>query len=66
MTPATSMTPTSNAVLLIANAPTMQNSRITGIRTSRGTRRMRLATLMHSQPSGSMIRLATMNSRNTA
>ena len=39
------MTPTSNAVLLIANAPTMQNSRITGISTSRGTRRMRLRDL---------------------
>ena len=61
--PATSMTPTSKAVLLIANAPTMQKSRITGIRMSRGTRRMRLATLMQSQPSGSMIRLATMKSR---
>ena len=64
--PAISMTPTSKAVLLIANAPTMQNSRITGIRMSRGTRRIRLATLMHSQPSGSMIRLATMKSRKTA
>ena len=60
------MTPTSKAVLLIANAPTMQNSRITGISMSRGTCRMRLATLMHSQPSGSMIRLAMMKSRNTA
>ena len=61
--PATSMMPTSNAVLLIANAPTMQNSRITGIRMSRGTRRIRLATLMQAQPSGSMIRLAMMKSR---
>jgi len=57
------MMPMSNAVLLIANAPTRQNSRITGISTSRGTLRIRLATLMHIQPSGSMMMLAMMNSK---
>ena len=35
--PNASMTPMSKAELLIANAPTVQNSRITGISTARGT-----------------------------
>ena len=42
--PNTSMTPTlEQTELLIANAPTMQNSRMIGISTLRGTRRMLLA-----------------------
>ena len=61
--PATSITVTSNAVLLIANEPTTQNSMITGINTVRGTLRICFDTLMHHHPSGSMIRLAMMKSR---
>ena len=34
------MMPTPNTVLLIANAPTMQKIRMTGISTSRGTCRI--------------------------
>ncbi len=64
--PAMSMTTTSKVVLLIANAPTTQNSMITGISTARGTRRMFFATLMHANPIGTMMRLAMMNSRYTA
>ena len=60
------MTPTSNSELLIAKVPTMQNSRISGISTLRGTCRMRLATLMHRMPSGIMMMLARMKSMNTA
>jgi hypothetical protein len=50
----------------MAKVPTMQNSRISGIRMLRGTLRMRLATLMHRMPSGIMMMLARMKSRNTA
>ena len=65
-TPATSITVTSNGVLLIANDPTTQKSMITGMSTERGTFRICFDTLMHHQPSGIMIRLAMMNSRYTA
>ena len=61
--PAITITITSKAVLLIANAPTTQNSMITGINTLRGTWRILLATLMHKKPSGIMIKLAMMNSK---
>ena len=50
----------------MANVPTTQNSKIIGIKISRGTLRMRLATLMHKMPKGIMIRLAKMKSKNTA
>ena len=57
------MTPTSKPELLIANEPTMQNSRMIGISTLRGTRSRFFAALMHIHPSGIMIRFARMNSR---
>src|SRR4029453_7817083 len=63
ITPATSITVTSNAVLLMANDPTTQKSMMTGISTVRGTLRICFDTLMHHQPSGIMMMLAMMNSR---
>ena len=64
--PNTRISTTPNTELLIANAPTMQNSRITGIRMLRATLRMLVASRTVSQPSGSMIKFAMMNTMNTA
>ena len=66
MMPATNMMPTSNMELLMAKVPTTQNSKIKGMSTSRGTSKIRLATLMHKMPSGIMMMLAMMNNKNTA
>ncbi len=44
----------------------MQNTRMIGISTLRGMRRMRADALMQAQPSGSISRLARMNTMNTA
>ena len=50
----------------MAKVPTTQNSKIKGMSTSRGTSKIRLATLMHKMPSGIMMMLAMMNNKNTA
>jgi hypothetical protein len=53
-------------VLLIANAPTMQNVRMTGIKTRRGTFSTCLYVLMASTPKGNISRFAMKNTMNTA
>ena len=50
----------------MANEPTMQNSRIVGIRTLRGTRMSSRADLIAAQPAGTMKMLARMKIRKTA
>ena len=65
-TPNTSITQMPYGLLVMANDPTMQNSRITGSSMGLGARRMRPALLMAAQPSGSISRLARMKMMNTA
>ena len=57
-TPKVSITDTANALLVIENAPTIQNIRMTGMRMVRGTRSIGTAALMASQPNGTMMMLA--------
>ncbi len=56
----------SKTELLMAKVPTKQNMRMAGMSTSRGTRKICLTTLMHNRPNGIKMRLAKMNSKNTA
>jgi hypothetical protein len=64
--PNTSITAMANALLVMANAPTMQNIRMIGISTGRGTRRMCTDDLIASQPNGIIRRLAMKKTMNTA
>ena len=66
ISPKTRMITTPNTELLIANEPTMQNSRMIGIRMLRATFSSLVARRTVSQPSGTMTRLARMNTRKIA
>ncbi len=60
------MMPMPKTELLMANEPTMQNIRMIGIRMLVGTRSTWRATLISTQPSGSMMRLARKKTMKTA
>src|SRR6267154_2164561 len=64
--PKASISTTPKIELLMANDPTTQKSRITGISTSRGARSICLAPLIAATPSGSINRLTRMNTRKMA
>ena len=66
MSPNASISTTPNTELLIANEPTMQKSRITGISTWRGARKSCFALLMAAMPSGRSSRFARMNTMKMA
>ena len=53
-------------LLLMAKLPTTQNSRISGISSRAGTRRIRVATLIAIQPSGNINNCARMKTMKTA
>ena len=65
-TPKNRISTTPQTELLMANEPTMQNSRMVGIRMLRATLRILVAIFTVNQPSGIMMMLARMNTRKMA
>ena len=65
-TPKNKMRKTPHTELLIENEPTIQNSKIMGIKILRCTRKILVAILTVSQPRGTMMMLAKMKTKKIA